>query len=540
MSINRSLVFGLSFLFSIVAVNLVGSQIFMPDAFNVSLQNRMETEKGSGNFHTIQKTESWQPTKTALIVCDMWDLHHCHNATIRVGQLAPRMNQVLDYARDKGATIIHAPSSCVDFYQENPARIRAQETPRAANIPADIESWCSKIPAEEPGKYPIDQSDGGEDDDPEDHQQWAKELEHRGLNPRAPWTRQTDKLTIDKNKDFISDSGSEIWSILESQGIEHVVLLGVHTNMCVLGRPFGLRQLAKNGKHVVLMRDMTDTMYNPAAWPYVSHFSGTDLIVEHIEKFVCPTITSDQLLGGQPFRFPNDNRTHIAIVMAEDEYQTDKTLPVFAAKHLQKDFRVSLIFGSQTERNEIPGLNAIQNADIALLSIRRRTLSPEQLNLIREFESAGKPMIGIRTSSHAFCLRKEKPKPGFSEWPEFDADVWGGNYTGHTKNGTTYSMVLADGVGQHPVLKDVDYQNKIVGHKSLYMTAPLAESTECILLGQATDGETVFPVVWTNQRANGGMSFYTSLGHVDDFAQPEFQQLLRNAIQWSVVSDVNR
>ena len=63
--------------------------------------------------------------------------------------------------------------------------------------------------------------------------------------------------------------------IMEQRGINNVIILGVHTNMCVLGRPFGLRQLAKNGKNVVLMRDMTDTMYNPERAPYVTHFVGT-------------------------------------------------------------------------------------------------------------------------------------------------------------------------------------------------------------------------------------------------------------------------
>ena len=84
------------------------------------------------------------------------------------------------------------------------------------------------------------------------------------------------------------------------------MLVGVHTNMCVIGRPFGLRNMARFGKNVVLVRDMTDTMYNSRRWPNVNHFRGTDLIVEHIEKAVCPTITSDQLLGGKPFRFKND------------------------------------------------------------------------------------------------------------------------------------------------------------------------------------------------------------------------------------------
>ena len=110
-----------------------------------------------------------------------------------------------------------------------------------------------------------------------------------GRNPAAPWKSQTDKLTIDDDADYISDNGEEIWSVLEDRGIDNVILMGVHLNMCVLGRPFGLRQMAKNGKNVVLMRDLTDTMYNPRQAPYVSHFTGTDRMVEHVERYVCPT-----------------------------------------------------------------------------------------------------------------------------------------------------------------------------------------------------------------------------------------------------------
>ncbi len=115
-------------------------------------------------------------------------------------------------------------------------------------------------------------------------------------------------LRIDEDKDAISDSGVEIWNLLEARGIQNVILMGVHVNMCVAGRPFGLRQMAKNGKHVVLMRDMTDSMYNPARWPYVDHFRGTELFIEHIEKHICPTITSDQIIGGKPFVFSGASR----------------------------------------------------------------------------------------------------------------------------------------------------------------------------------------------------------------------------------------
>ena len=189
--------------------------------------------------------------------------------------MAPRMNQFLKTARKNGSLIIHAPSSCMKPYETHPGRKRAQSAPEASNLPKQIAEWCYSIPDEEQGVYPIDQTDGGEDDDPGEHEAWAKELAAKGLNPRSPWTRQTDLLDIHKN-DVISDSGVEIWNVMEAEGIKNVILVGVHTNMCVLGRPFGLRRLASNGKNVVLCRDLTDTMYNPKMKPYVSQFTGTD------------------------------------------------------------------------------------------------------------------------------------------------------------------------------------------------------------------------------------------------------------------------
>jgi nicotinamidase-related amidase len=278
---------------------------------SLRLRQRVETKPGSGQFKTVVRPAEWDAAKTAVIVCDMWDLHHCLNATRRGAEMAPRMDRFLAEARNRGALVIHAPSGCMGAYKDHPARKRALQVPRSKNLPKDIGKWCYRIPAEEKGTYPIDQSDGGEDDDPAEHRAWADKLEAMGRNPKAPWKSQTDALTI-RDGDLVSDSGEEIWSALEQRGVRNVILLGVHANMCVLGRPFGLRQMAKNGKNVVLVRDLTDTMYNPARAPFVSHFAGTDLIVEHVEKWVCPTITSDQFLGGKPFRFAGDKRPHEA------------------------------------------------------------------------------------------------------------------------------------------------------------------------------------------------------------------------------------
>jgi nicotinamidase-related amidase len=283
------------------------------DALNLSLQRRVEVKPAPGEYQVVMSRETWDPKKTAIIVCDMWDLHHCRNAVRREAEFAPRMNALLEHARGRGVFIVHAPSSCMAFYEGHPARRRAQQAPKAANLPADIGQWCRVLPAEEKVKYPLDDTPNEEDDDPEEHRLWAEELAAKGLNPKRPWTRQIDVLKI-HDEDAISDSGVEIWNLLEARGIDSVILLGVHVNKCVTGRPFGLRQMVKNGKRAVLVRDLTDSMYNPQCWPYVDHYRGTEIFLEHVEKFICPTITSDQFLGGRPFTFSGDPRTKSARV----------------------------------------------------------------------------------------------------------------------------------------------------------------------------------------------------------------------------------
>ncbi|MGC3966162.1 MAG: hypothetical protein QM775_01955 [Pirellulales bacterium] len=274
----------------------------------ITLHKQVRRADENGLHKPAVTEERWNPAETCVIVCDMWDAHHCLNAVRRAEELAPRMNAFLKAARERGALIIHAPSSCMAAYADSPGRKLAQNAPTAANLPKEIDQWCRHIPAEDKLEYPIDQTGGGEDDDPAEHAAWQAKLTAMGRNPNAPWTKQMDGLTIAEG-DAISDSGVEIWNLMEQRGIKNVMLLGVHTNMCVLGRPFGLRQMVRNGKNTILVRDLTDTMYDPAKRPFVSHFEGTALIVAYIESTVCPTITSTDLLGGEPFRFAGDMST---------------------------------------------------------------------------------------------------------------------------------------------------------------------------------------------------------------------------------------
>ncbi|WP_235908750.1 ThuA domain-containing protein [Roseiconus nitratireducens] len=497
----------------------------------LTLQFQSPTSPDSPRFHRRQRQERWVSERTAVIVCDMWDSHHCVNAVRRVAQLAPRIDAFCGSLRERGVTIIHAPSSCMDAYQQHPSRLRSLQVPKLESYPDEIDSWCDQIPSEERAAYPIDQSEGGEDDDLLEHRQWAQRLAAEGRDPRAPWLRQVAEIQIDPQQDYISDRGSEIWGILAANQIDNVVLVGVHTNMCVLGRPFGLRRLASAGKNVVLARDLTDTMYDPRAWPYASHFTGTDLIIDHVERYVCPTIASSQVLGGEPFRFSADDRFKLVMLIAEDEYQTAATLPHFAAKHLSQHFSVQTLFGSEQDRNQIVGLDAVRDADALLVSVRRRALAASELAILREFVSKAKPVIGIRTASHAFSLRGKEPPPGQAVWPEFDAQVFGGHYTNHHGNQLTAEILKPAADVRHAIL-DATKVTQIQPGGSLYQVSPLAAGTFVIAEGQVPD-EPAEPIAWTFIRSDGGRSFYTSLGHPDDFSQPEFEALLSAGVHWA-------
>jgi hypothetical protein len=111
----------------------------------------------------------------------------------------------------------------------------------------------------------------------------------------SAWTRENAVLTIG-DKDVISDNGSEIYSLLRKRGIKNLLVMGVHTNICILERSFAIKQMTKWGIRCILVRDLTDSMYDPKDPPNVSHDQGTELVVEYIEKYWCPSVSSDDLM----------------------------------------------------------------------------------------------------------------------------------------------------------------------------------------------------------------------------------------------------
>jgi type 1 glutamine amidotransferase len=286
-------------------------------------------------------------------------------------------------------------------------------------------------------------------------------------------------------------------------------------------------------KNVALVRDLTDTMYNPRRRPFVDHFRGTDLVVEHVEKYWCPTVTSAAILGGEPFRFGADRRPHLVFVIGEDEYDTKTTLPEFARSELETlGMRCTFVHAAAGDPNDFPGLEALAAADLVAVSVRRRTPRRDQLELLRRHVDAHKPVVGIRTASHAFD--RAVPDAEHASWPGFDAEVLGGSYQGHFGNKppsgpATWVRALPD-AATHPILAAWPAE-EIAVTSHLYKNPRLGPKVTPLLAGRLDGKDVTEPVAWINT-ADDRRVFYTSLGNPGDFRLPAFRSLLRSGFLW--------
>jgi nicotinamidase-related amidase len=241
----------------------------------------LRTRSRSGKT-VSEKQLRWEVAQTAIIICDMWDAHTCDLSAQRVAAMAPRMNQVISAARSLGVMIIHAPSDTMKFYEGTPQRRRMQQAPKAASA-TPILARCARDSAEE-RSFPIDDTVSACDDPAPRKEKGAP----------WPWTRENPAIDV-IGFDGVSDNAQEIYNFCRQEGITNVALMGVHTNICILNRGFGLRQMTQLGFHMVLARDLTDAMYDPRTRPFVSHTRGTELVIEHIETRWAPTILGEDL-----------------------------------------------------------------------------------------------------------------------------------------------------------------------------------------------------------------------------------------------------
>jgi type 1 glutamine amidotransferase len=236
----------------------------------------------------------------------------------------------------------------------------------------------------------------------------------------------------------------------------------------------------------------------------------------------------------------------LVILIGEDEYQTWETLPTFAASELRPPtYDVRLVHEDPSDKHLFPDLiEALRDADLLVVSVRRRALPREQLDAIRTHLNTGKPLIGLRTASHAFAVRGADRQvlidhPERAEWAAFDAEVLGGNYTGHHGAGPVTVVRPVPAAARHPVLAGLPVtadpdERLFESVASLYRASPLAATATPLLTGKIS-GQPAEPVAWTHSYGpQMARVFYTSLGHAQDFENPLFRRLLLNAIAWAL------
>ena len=229
--------------------------------------------------------------------------------------------------------------------------------------------------------------------------------------------------------------------------------------------------------------------------------------------------------------YSQEKKPKVTFLIAEREYMTEVTLPVFAKSHLIDNFRIAYCLADKEgdTRHTLKNSKHIDDADLLFVSVRRRAFTVDIMNRIRKHINEGKPVAGIRTASHAFQLRKEALPAGHAEWTKWDGEVIGGNYSGHLGKGLVCNIQSTSGEVNHEILNKVKLP--FSSPATLYRNTPLPKTSVALLKG-VVDGHPSEPVAWVNQTVAGGKVFYTSLGHIEDFKKPAFNQLLKNAIDW--------
>jgi type 1 glutamine amidotransferase len=233
-----------------------------------------------------------------------------------------------------------------------------------------------------------------------------------------------------------------------------------------------------------------------------------------MHRFAVVSLFASLLFAGAAPAQEKSKPLEVCLVAGSTEYEPHVSLAKLQ-KHLEANgVRCTRAFIKGKDVSNLPGLENLDTCDVMVLFTRRLTISGDQLERVKKHCLAGKPIVGIRTASHAF-----------QNWLDLDKEILGGNYKGHFKDGPITQVVIED--KSHPILKGVKPFKSVA---SLYRNTGLAKDVHLLLTG--TIPEHSEPLAWTRSY-KGGRIFYTSLGHQRDFEEPQFIRLVTNAIHWA-------
>lgn len=253
---------------------------------------------------------------------------------------------------------------------------------------------------------------------------------------------------------------------------------------------------------------------------------------------------------------------HIVIVTGDDEYRSEESMPQLGkilAKH--HGFDVDVLFAINPETGEIqpdyqtniPGLEKLADADLMILFTRFRNLPDEQAQYIADYVDSGKPIIGLRTATHAFNFTSENSS--YKKWSwnnkEWDGgfgrqvlgETWINHYGAHKKESTR--GLIAEGMESNPIVRGCE---DIWGPSDVYGIKKLSGDSQPVIMGQVLSGmnpddepnkeKELVPVAWIKTYAGSAgvpaRVFTTTMGHGGDFLSEGFRRLVVNAVYWGL------
>jgi type 1 glutamine amidotransferase len=234
-------------------------------------------------------------------------------------------------------------------------------------------------------------------------------------------------------------------------------------------------------------------------------------------------------------------KKRVVFVCGDHEYSGEETLPLLA-RELERDYGLSCgVLKSVPDQNgetDIPGLEALRGADLAVFYLRWRRLPREQVEEIGRYVRSGRPVMGYRTSSHAFNYPKG---PEVESWNGWGAETfgtppgWGADGHTHFGHESSTEVRVAAGAEGDPVLAGVAREFAV--RSWLYRVRPKWPPAEAkvLLVGRAVNPNKAAeenPVAWTWRNGHGGRAFFTTLGHPEDFGVEAVQRLSVNAVHW--------
>ncbi|HWE36869.1 MAG TPA: ThuA domain-containing protein [Isosphaeraceae bacterium] len=257
---------------------------------------------------------------------------------------------------------------------------------------------------------------------------------------------------------------------------------------------------------------------------------------------------------------------HVVLVSGDEEYRSEEALPQLAKILSQRHgFQCTVLFAigkdgtiDPNRVDNIPGLEALRNADLMVIATRFRVLPDEQMKEVVDYVASGRPIVGMRTATHAFANRPGSTyaKYGWNNrlWPggfgkQILGETWVNHHGNHGKQSTR--GIVVESMKDHPILRGIA-SGDIWGPTDVYeVHLPLPGDSKPLVLGEVLTGmsptdpplegeknDPMMPIAWIKmyQGENGkaGRVFTTTMGASQDLQSEGLRRLLVNACYWAV------